>query len=753
MAPGRSIRFGLGAPGSGMKLLIAIVFISSFLLFQIELIVSKAMLPGFGGTYLIFSVNMAFFQGVLLAGYLYVKTMDRRLGSRAMFPIHLVLFFVSLAVLPLEVVRFSRPEPSSATVLPILALLAATIGPLFFMLSTTSVFTQKVLAESDLPESANPYPLYAVSNLGAFAALFTYPFLVEPLSDLRTQLIAWQAGYLVLTALHLPLWRIAARGPKRPSPTADGGGATRDTPGRIVQWFLYAAAGSSMFLAATNLITLNLPPLPFFWVLPLGVYLLTLALSYKKKHFYPAIVEKAAFLPAAAALVLFLFITQRGVFLDLTLLLAAHLIILFFVCLVAHGELARARPDDRTDLTGYYLVIAAGGFAGGAVVSWVAPLVFKTTSEYLIGPMALFIALALQTPRAPAGSLGKLSWVAAPLVTLASAAAIAYFYPRQGLGLPVLAAALAIPVVFFLARKMRTALAASLALTLVVASSGPWQKTLFNNGTLEFIQRNYYTIYKIYDRDNIRYLEHGVTIHGAQSLRPEFRRVPLGYFHPSTPIGEIMTDEDFKLGRVGIIGLGAGSLAAYARPGQVYDFYELDPDNGVVAQKYFSYLSDSAARVSLIFGDGRLSLSRRAEAAPYDIFIIDAFNSDSIPVHLITVEALEEYRERCVPGGLIVFHITNGYLDLWNPLEAEAREVGLTAMIKTNAGSVHPEASTCIWAVLTDDPRKTRRLLEMGFTRLTGHPNTRPVKPWRDDYVNIFSALEPSAPLASLFQD
>ncbi|MCP4127445.1 MAG: hypothetical protein GY753_10320, partial [Gammaproteobacteria bacterium] len=500
----------------------------------------------------------------------------------------------------------------------------------FGILATTSVIAQSWFTRSDTSGSS-PYPLYASSNAGSILALLAYIALCEPLLGLRDQRSLWYVGYLVYVVLAWRCWRMAASNPKKVDPTirpsSDIKGST------LVSWLLLSALPSAFMLAVSNVITLELGSVPLVWILPLVLYLLSYVFTFGRRQWIsPTLLH--AFWPAAVVCGLsslyFVDVGNLWVF-------AAHLVALFALAMVGHGELHRLRPPPE-QLTVFYLAIAFGGWMGSMAVSLVAPILFNSLVEYpiIVGVFALTI-LNLRK----GDLLGALR--RHPLLS--------------GLGASV-----------------------ALALPFLISGWRP-ESVVFDPNPTETIyqHRNYYGIYRVlsqplkqdkfpnlseeerYDLGR-RLLEHGSTIHGSQVLHPISRRSPTSYYHRAGPLWDVLGDAK-KARNVAVIGLGVGTCAAYFQEGESLTFYELDPAIVNIAQNFFTYLVDCPAEVKMVVGDARLQLEQAPDHS-YDIILVDAFNSDAIPTHLLTREALSLYEKKLAPQGTLIFHTSSRYYDL-----------------------------------------------------------------------------------------
>jgi spermidine synthase len=644
----------------------ATIGFSSALLFVVEPIMAKAILPRFGGSAGVWVACMLFFQVTLLAGYLYSFWITRYLGAGARTAVHVALVIASLSALPL------RPRTGVVAGHPtmeILLLLAASVGLPFFVLSTTSPLVQWWYAGRRTAQF--PYRLFALSNAASLAALLAYPVAIEPLFPLRVQLRFWTGGYVVVAVL-LVLGAIANR-------SWSGGGATDATAAagaagvanRPLLWIALAACASTLWLATSNYLSQNVAAIPFLWVLPMGLYLLSFVLCFEWEGCYrPAWFRWL--LPVAWLAVgsrIGIAGSAANPRLDLPILLAA----LFVCCMFCHGELANSKPAPRQGLAFFYLMVALGGALGGVFVAVAAPTVFRTFLELPIGIVAsVFLALVLLW-RVPPGRLIRLAVVAAGAFVFAST---------------------------------------------------------FSGGDTNVVrERNFYGTLRVTDSGEgdraVRKLFSGRTVHGVEFLSTARRRDPTAYYGEHSGAGLMLGASHTANRRVAIVGLGAGTLAAYGRKGDVFRFYEINSAVIRAASEYFHFLGDSAAATEVVEGDGRLELEREPPAS-FDVIVLDAFSDDAIPVHLLTREAFEMYFSRLRPGCPLLIHLTNRYLDLYPVLEAVAGELHRGVTRIHSARDADSETLSADWAVVSE-------LLE-------AKPPQRAVRPWTDDFSNLFQA-------------
>ncbi len=715
-------------------LLNLIVFIASFLLFQVELIVANAILPGFGGSYQVWSSCLVFFQGFLLLGYLYAYQFHKRFDLRRYFGIHILFVLLPILFFPVKLNLLQNPHYNIPMIIDIILLLIQTIGLAFFILTSTSVIIQNYLSGSILRQCDNPYVLYATSNVGSFSALLSYPFIITFFFNLQEQIRIWQVGYVLLTLLFVVVYLRKNRilrdhQSKRVKRTEHPSWKNRLT------WLIFSCAASTMLLAVTNIITFDIASIPLLWIIPLSIYLLSFVLTFKKKCWYPSWLKDRFPLAVIIGLFLFLLILQSYK-LPVFFLLGLHSLILFIFCVTCHGEVIRHKPIHTDHLSEFYIFIALGGFLGSILVSWMIPLISTSIIEYPIAFLIASIGFSIQSGRFQISWKMIIQYLLFVVLLLLWPLTLNVFGASTG---SLIAIICGILIAVILRKFSRDAVQFAGALILFLITIHFFDYMKFDRSVLHK-HRNYYGIYRVYDFDDKRYLQHGTTLHGAQYLDPVRQEEALAYYHVTAPAGELLQMWSSEFDRIGIIGLGAGSLAAYVTKNQDLDIFELDPYNEIVADTYFSFLRQCKGDLSLVFGDARLSL-RNSPDRLYSILIVDAFNSDAIPVHLLTVEAISEY-VRCIQSsGLILFHISNKYLDLTPVLKANTDVLELFALKKTNLNYIHPDAEACEWIAVTADSIISDQLVnELKWVPL-GDLSAQTVRPWTDQYNNIFSVI------------
>ena len=665
----------------------ATIFISSFLLFLVQPLIARQILPWFGGTAAVWTTCMLFFQTLLLAGYAYAHAIDARLAPRVQAALHSVLLGLALATLPISPSEGWKPLGTEEPISTILLVLATTVGLPYLLLASTSPLLQAWFARAR--PGIDPYRLFAVSNLASLLALIGYPLAVEPFLGNREQVVWWSVLFAVFAVLCSALsWSISAKNQREKIKREEN----ISPPGRgdYLLWLALSGTGSVMLLAVTNHVTQNVAAVPLLWLAPLTLYLLTFIIAFEGRNLY----RVGFFWPAVLAWLAgmaWLLVDTNYQF-DLWMQLGMHLSGLFVACMFCHGELYRARPAAR-DLTAFYLTVAAGGAIGGLLVAVVAPLAFNAYYE-----------------------LGF------ALVALALLAAVRF------------------------AAVSRAARWASLAMLLAVAGSAAYDGARFQRDVLASA-RNFYGVIRVKEYGapgsdyHYRRLVHGVIMHGEQNMTADGRRQPTTYYLPSSGVGAAMAARQARGAvRVGVIGLGAGTLAAYGRQGDLFRFYEINPQVISVARSQFTFLADSEAAKEVVPGDARLSLEREPPQ-DFDLLAVDAFSSDSIPVHLITREALGVYLRHVKPDGIVAFHVSNRFLNLVPVLERLTKEHGAHAvLVSDNGKDGDDDHTTTDWVLVSRDP-KALQAPEIEEASPEAPEEQAGWRTWSDDYSNLVQIL------------
>jgi SAM-dependent methyltransferase len=681
------------------------VFLSAFLLFQVQPIIAKVILPWFGGSAAVWSTCMLFFQAVLLLGYVYAHWLYHRVRGPAQAWLHGALLAASLIALPILPNPRWRTAAAGDPSWRILALLALTIGLPYFLLSSTSPLLQAWYARTH--KRAMPYRLFALSNLASMLALLSYPVLVEPNLAVRTQAWIWSAGYSAFAVLCAAVaWRSTRRGAGDGTSVSDlVAGLDADPQAKTpappfadrLLWTAFAGCASILLLAVTTHLSQDVAAIPFLWILPLSTYLLTFILCFES----PRVYRREIFLPLLALAIAFLAyeLYPFKTSLDIRPLITLLTLSLFVCCMVCHGEVVRRRPAPQ-HLTSFYVSISLGGALGGLFVGLAAPRLFNGYYEFHLG-LALCALLAALTLWKAASRFGARARLVAK-VALAS-----------------------------------TFCAYLVALGLVLRDSvTPYR----------YISRNFYAQLRVRDDGNPktdpdarRKLIHGTINHGQQMLRAEYRRLPVSYFCPQSGIGRAMSALEGPPRRIGILGLGCGTLAAYGRRGDTIRIYEINPQVIEIARSQFSYLSDTPARLEMAVGDARLVLESEA-SQQFDLLVMDAFSGDSVPVHLITREAFRNYFRHLKPDGIVAVNVSNRYLNLQPVMAAAAAEFGKIALLyEYYADEEDFLCFDCTWVLIMD--RKTASAhpaLAKAGEILKPRPGFRV---WTDDFSNLFGIL------------
>jgi spermidine synthase len=652
-----------------------VVFWSALLLLLVQPVITKAILPWFGGSAGVWTTSMLFFQAVLLLGYLYAHLLTRTLTLKRQVIVHSALIVLGILLLPLQPSAAWKPNGAEDPALYILGLLATTTGVPYFLLSTTSPLVQSWFSRTF--QAALPYRLFAVSNFGSLVALVSYPVLVEPYLAVHNQLTLWSFGFVLFGALCIGAAVLSWR-----NGSADQTVIASEWR-HIATWVALAACPSILWLAVANQLSQDVAAVPFLWIVPLALYLLSFILCFDRDRWYrPRLyrwVLPAAWIGITAV------VSQQG-FINIkwsALLLCASL---FFCCMFCHGELARMRPAAR-ELTSYYLSIAAGGALGGAFVGIIAPRVFTAYLELPIGILGC-VLLAL--------------WL---LYRLSSK------------------------------RVLRIGGTVALATVAALATRGSGVEHRVNI-------RNFYGTLQVSNTGSLdrvyRSLFNGTIQHGVQFLSPERSRIPTTYYGPAS--GAALALQALSVRgpmHVGVIGLGVGTMAAYARPGDRYRFYEINPAVIHLANSDFRYLRESPAPVEVVDGDARLSLERE-QPQGFDVLVMDAFSGDSIPVHLLTREAFAQYFRHLAPGGAIAVHVTNKHLALPPVVRTAAEAHGAKALLIHNSSEDERKIYSSSWVVVTRNPELASQL-ETLSSPITRNPRLRL---WTDDYSNLLFILK-----------
>ncbi|HLX46360.1 MAG TPA: fused MFS/spermidine synthase [Bryobacteraceae bacterium] len=650
------------------------IFLSSFLLFLIQPIFAKLILPWFGGSAAVWTTCLVFYQVALLAGYAYAFIVVRRLSPRWQAVLHMVLLAAALAMLPVIPGAGWKPVGSSDPTWRILALLAVVLGLPYFLLSTTGPLLQAWYAR--VFQGTQPYRLFALSNAGALIALAAYPVLIEPRVATHAQDVAWSIGFAGFAALcGFTAW-ISRRGEVVSAKVA----MIAPPRSQRVMWIALAAAGSMMLLATTNQLTQNVAAVPFLWIVPLAIYLVTFILCFESSRWY----QRGLFLRLLAVALGGLGYAIYDIQFSDTILVAIPIFALglFVCCMFCHGELSFLAPPAEY-LTTFYLMIALGGALGAVFVGLIAPLVFSGIYEL---PIALL---------AVAGLALRLNWDGG-------------WSQRLLWGV------------------------ATVAMVVVVGA----QVRAYHFNT-RVVTRNFYGALRVIESGNARALYHGTVKHGSQFLTGAMRMSPTTYYGPPSGIGLALLYCCDRPKRVGVVGLGAGTVAAYGMPSDEFSFYEINPEVAEIAKSEFSFLSESTAKVRVKLGDARLTLEGEAPQE-FDVLAIDAFSGDAIPVHLLTKEVFALYLRHLKPSGILAVHVSNQFLDLAPVVEQLAEAYGHPAVRIQSPRDEPRGMASATWVLVT---RNREFLGRAEIANVAEQIPPRALRMWTDDYNNLLQVI------------
>ncbi len=689
----------------------ATVFISAFLLFLVQPLLAKFILPWFGGSPGVWTTCLLFFQVLLTAGYAYAHLLVSRLTEHKQAMITLGLLLLTLAALPVTPAKTWIPESPAMPTWHILRLLLASVGACYFLLSSTSPLLQSWF--SRLWPKASPYRLYTLANLGSLLAIVSYPFIIEPNLTLGFQTKLWSGFYLLFAVFCilclLKLRRLSPSEKPATFPIEEGVQTSPAKADRIL-WLGLTALSSAMLMATTNQLCLDVAVIPLLWLVPMGLYLLSFILCFHSERWYSRLGFGIAL---GVALIVTCVILARGIFIALPIQIASYCFTLFICCMVCHGELVRLKPDPR-HLTSFYLMVSAGGALGGIFVSLIAPRIFKGYWEFHLSLAATALIFLIILFRDRKGRLygGKPSW------------AWAFLY----LGFAALLVALGVQI----------------------------------NDTRKdavVMKRNFFGILRIMDdyRENPEehrtVLMHGRIEHGFQFTAIDKRYWPTSYFGPSSGVGIAIRFHPRRLDpqqrnlRIGIVGLGTGTLAAYGEQGDYLRFYEINPDVLKLCDSYFTYRQDSQAKVDVVLGDARISMEREkglSQPGLYDVLVVDAFSSDAIPVHLFTRECYRLYWYHLKKDGILAMHISSRYFNLSPVIRSLAqldKQNGVQALLVEDAGSLMQGTDTTSWILVTAN-KEFLAEKEVRKAISAWSPQDAPRLLFTDDYSNLFRLLK-----------
>ncbi len=669
------------------------IFTSAFLLFQVQPLLAKFILPWFGGTPAVWTMCMLVFQLLLFGGYAYAHLLSSIGSLSRQAVVHAALLAIAAISLPIIPDSGWKPAGDELPTVRIALLLLATVGIPYFLLSSTGPLLQKWFSHAC--PGASPYRLYALSNAGSLLALISYPFVFEPALSSTAQAGLWSAMFLVFALSCLLCgWVTAMSKPVDAEVTRDHASEASigiDTIARV-RWFMLAALPSVMLLATTNEVCMDIAVVPFLWIVPLTLYLLSFILTFESERFYR---QRLFAMLTAISLAVTSIMMSKGGYFGMIVQICVFFANLFLVCMLCHGELVRLKPSPR-HLTTFYLTISAGGAAGGLFAGLIAPYIFSSYCEL---PLAIFSALLVC-----AGTY------------LRSDANFQKMVPAST------------------SLKFGFGLSGLLLLWFTFATQS-------GDGVIA-VSRNFYGVLRIEDdledktKRPCRDMVHGRVVHGRQFLDASGRSEPSTYYSYSSGIGRLLKSTASSPRKIGVVGLGAGTLAVYGNERDEFRFYEINPDVIRLAQEHFTFLKDCRGQVQTIPGDARLVLEREDDQH-FDVLVLDAFSGDAIPVHLLTTEAMQIYTRHLNENGILAVHISNSYFDLEPVVRALGREFSLATRIQTcDLGSDGGVALDSVWMLLSRETDELTKVLGPE----SGVPSTRLVY-WTDDRNNLLNVL------------
>ncbi len=674
-----------------LLLFAATIFCSAFLLFQVQPLISRFILPWFGGSPAVWSTCMLFFQVVLFAGYLYAHLTSTKLSPRWQAIVHAGLLLAAAVMLPITPDASWKPDASTDPSLGIILLLAACVGLPYFLLSSTGPLLQRWFSLQ--APGASPYRLYALSNVGSLLALVSFPFVVEPAFSSPTQAEIWSWGFrgfaLFCVACSVGLLRQSPAAVQSGSEAAADDGPAPSWGDRLM-WFGLAAVASIMLLATTNQVCLDVATVPFLWILPLTIYLLSFILCFDGDRWYDRKTYVALLFVSLIGVINTLL---GGVNISIVLQVLVYLVGLFFCCMVCHGELAAQRPGTR-HLTSFYLLLAAGGAIGGLFVGMIAPHLFLGYWEMHIGLLACMLIT--------------------PLIYFRDKASILY----RGQSRPAWT---------------------TIVLTVCLLSVGLLRHARAMLGESIAVSRNFYGVLRVAEdsEQTRRGLYHGTILHGMQFLDDERRSIPTAYYGVRSGVGAVLQHHhNGEPRRVGIVGLGIGTLATYGTPQDLFRCYEINPEVVRLAEEYFTFLSDTRAETEVVLGDARLSLEHEPDQQ-YDVLVLDAFSGDAIPTHLLTREAGNLYARHLRDDGILCVHVSNIHFDLRPVVLGLAEHLGMHAVSVEGAPNKEQGTQQCHWMLVS------RRPIDPAIIAATDGQHQLDNGPilWTDYWSNLLSVL------------
>jgi len=725
-----------------LRVFAAAIFLSAALLFAVQPMFTKMVLPRLGGTPAVWSVAMVFFQAVLLGGYAYAHALTKFIPGKRSVIVHVVVMCAATLFLPLAIASWwGRPPADATAALWLLGLFAVSIGLPFFALSANGPLVQAWFARTDHPSAANPYFLYAASNIGSFLALLSYPFVLEPLSTLGQQRGGWAVLFIILIVLIGYCGWLMLRAPRDETLTVAASAEPPPAWRDVARWVMLAAVPSALLVSVTAHISTDIAAAPFMWVIPLALYLLTFVIVFSKRPHLPhdwMVGIEPLFIVALAGLIV---LEIRQYVLGL---LALNVVAFFVITMVCHGELSRSRPAAQ-HLTAFYMWMSAGGVIGGIFSGLIAPNVFSWVLEY---PLLVVLAILCRPGlELPTNWRTQLLWLAAiAIVAIAAFPGVTDRYVTDQTTFYWVVGALL--VVAGLVSREPLPFAAVIAVVFIIGSA-------YRPDTeVRETMRSFFGVHKITETSDgyFRVFMHGTTIHGAERLlddngEPMTGQPPLiTYYHPNSPMGVTVKAVRARIGgpiKVAVVGLGTGTFACFAEPGDSFKFYEIDASVEKLARdpNRFRYIDQCAPNVPVVLGDARLTLAESPDQ--YDLIVLDAFTSDAIPIHLVTREAMAIYLSRLAPRGIVMLHISNRHMELASVVAGIAHANGLVSRHNNRAAREGEDDTRYVFTsnvvINAREESDFGQLLDdKDWDELAIDPEQRI---WTDDYSNIIGAI------------
>ena len=719
------------------------IFLSAFLLFCSEPMLGKMMLPLLGGAASVWITCLLFFQLMLLAGYGYAHALERYAKVRTQMVVHSCLMLAALVFLPMHFMTRPDAAASSQPTLWLLGQLIKSVGIPFGVVSTTAPLLQNWLSKTKTASAKDPYFLYAISNAGSLLALLAYPVFIEPRFGVRLQSESWFGAYAVLVLMVFGgaamVWKYVSESETLTAPAEDAAALPEVSWKVRLYWLAAAFVPSALMLAVTNHMLLNLASVPFLWVMPLAAYLITFMIAFARR-FRLSHITLSRIVPVILLVLFPLVAASKPVSANLLwYVLGSHIFVLFAGALLCHTALASRRPDTR-HLTEFYFWVALGGALGGIFTAVVAPFIFSTVVEYPL--LVAMIAFFRQT-RDSEQKIKILDWLYPAMLGLLVAAA---WYALKWAMVDVtedwktslsIDAVLVLTAYVFRNRQFRFALAmAVLIFGYHLALPG-----FLDSAQVLHVGRDFFGIKKVvYEvESNMRKLLHGDTLHGLESQDPKLNGVPLSYYHETGPVGDVMKMiSDRPAQHLGVVGLGTGTMAGWARANRHVTFFDIDPQVYDIASHFFTFLRRCDKNCDLVIGDGRLSIEKVPDGE-FDVLMLDAFDSDSIPAHLVSREAVQMYLKKLKPNGLILFHVSNRYMDVEGLVSALIFDASLQGLVRYDDDEEAPGKTSSDYVVAARLPEDFGSLEKSeGWTHIEKPAN---IQPWTDDYSNMLKII------------